>query len=229
MKKSILILSILFVSILNAQEQKIVTPMITVSGEGKVKVIPDQVSIIVGAENIGKDAQEVKKKNDETIASIIKTIKKFNIASTDYQLTNVNLHRNYDYDTKKYNYSSSQAVTVLLKDMKIYDEFMMSINESGVNTISGLEFKSSKMEIYEKEARKKAMLNAKQKAEDYVSVLNQKVGKALVISDNSTVNYPQPILYRAKSMSMESDAAPETMAAGEISIDANVQVSFVLD
>ena len=215
---------------MNAQEQKPVIPMITVSGEGKIKVTPDQVSISLGAENIGKDAQEVKKKNDESIAAIIKTIKKFNIPATDFQLANVSLYRSYDYDTKKYNYTASQTVKVLLKDMKIYNEFMYSINESGVTNISGLEFMSSKMETYEKEARKKAMLNAKQKAEDYVSVLNQKVGKALIINDNSSVNYPQPVLYRAMAKSMDESApAPETMAPGEISIDANVQVSFVLD
>ena len=35
------------------------------------------------------------------------------------------------------------------------------------------------------EARKKAVLDAKKKAEDYVSALNQKVGKAVLISDSS--------------------------------------------
>jgi uncharacterized protein YggE len=231
MKKAFLILSILFVSIMIAQEQqKIATPLISVSGEGKIKVTPDQVSISLGVENVGKDAQEIKKKNDESIAAIIKTIKKFNIPTTDFQLTNVSLNRNYDYDKKKYSYIASQTITVLLKDMKIYNEFMMSINESGVNNISGLEFKSSKIEMYEKEARKKAMLNAKQKAEDYVSVLNQKIGKAIIISDNSNTYYPQPILYNTKAMAMGDNAgAPETMAAGEITINANVQVSFILD
>jgi uncharacterized protein YggE len=36
-------------------------------------------------------------------------------------------------------------------------------------------------------------IRSKQKAEDYVSVLGQKVGKAITISDNSQNYYPQPM------------------------------------
>jgi uncharacterized protein YggE len=105
------------------------------------------------------------------------------------------------------------------------------LNDAGVNSIQGVEFKSSKMEEYERDARKKAMLNAKQKAEDYVSVLGQKIGKALLISDNSQVNYPQP-RYKGVMMAMAESAdgsARESLAIGEIEINATVNVSFILD
>ena len=107
----------------------------------------------------------------------------------------------------------------------------MGLNDVGVNSIQGVEFKSSKMEEHEREARKKAMLNAKQKAEDYVSVLGQKVGKALFITDNSQVHYPQP-MYKGAMMAMadaESAAPRETLAIGEIEINSTVNVSFVLE
>ena len=107
---------------------------------------------------------------------------------------------------------------------------MMGITETGVTNINGVEFKSSKMETYEADARKKAILNAKQKALDYVSVLNQKIGKALIISDNSQPYYPQP-MFKGAMMSMRADesAPKETLAIGEIEIIANVQVTFVLE
>ena len=107
----------------------------------------------------------------------------------------------------------------------------MDVMETGINVINGVEFKSSKMETYETEARKKAILNAKKKADDYVSVLpGQKVGKAILISDNSYTNYPQPV-FMAKGMMMESDAAAprETLAVGQIEIVCTVNVSFSLE
>lgn len=58
------------------------------------------------------------------------------------------------------------------------------VNE-GVNRIDNVAFKSSKMLQLKSEARKLAMKEAKSKAEDFVFVLNQKVGKAILISDNS--------------------------------------------
>ena len=163
--------------------------------------------------------------------SIIKYIKKFNIPTSDYQTAQMSLYKNYDYEKKKYSYQANQTISVTLKDISKYDAFMMDVMDTGINVINGVEFKSSKMETYETEARKKAILNAKKKADDYVSVLpGQKVGKAILISDNSYTNYPQPV-FMAKGMMAEADAAMprETLAVGEIEIICTVNVSFVLE
>lgn len=233
MKNLVVTLITFFTVLAYAQDQKMnQIPQITVSGEGKIKVVPDQGIISLGVENTGKDAAEVKKTNDIIIDKILKFIKSNNIPSTDFQTTNVSLNKNYDYEKKKYNYVASQTVTVTLKDLKKYNEFMMGITQTGVTNIHGVEFKSSKMETFEAEARKKAILNAKQKALDYVSVLNQKIGKALLISDNSQTFYPQPMfkgVMAEQTMDLLSMPPRETLAVGEIEINANVQVTFVLD
>jgi uncharacterized protein YggE len=141
------------------------------------------------------------------------------------------LYKNYDYEKKKHSYQANQTISVTLKDISKYNAFMMDVMETGINVINGVGFKSSKMELFESEARKKAILNAKKKAEDYVSVLpGQKVGKAITISDNSQTNYPQPV-FMAKGMMADSEATQprETLAIGEIEIVSNVSVSFVLE
>lgn len=231
MKKLILLLTLVTSMNVMSQEQHKSVPQISISGEGKVKVTPDIVVIQLGVQNNGKDAKEVKTLNDVTIDKVIKYIKKFNIPSADYQTAQMSLHKNYDYDKKKYSYQANQTVSVTLKDISKYDAFMMDVMDTGINVINGVEFKSSKMETYETEARKKAILNAKKKADDYVSVLaGQKVGKAILISDNSYTNYPQPV-FMAKGMMAEADTAMprETLAVGEIEIVCTVNVSFVLE
>ena len=228
MKKSIIILFTLVATSMNAQENKLV-PQISVSGEGKVKVAPDQVVINLGVQNTGKDAAEVKRMNDETVDKVVKYIKKFGIPTSDFQTTNVNLYKSYDYETKKHNFQASQSITITLKDIKKYDELMMGLVDTGINNINGVEFKSSKMEEHKVTARKQAILDAKKKAEDFVSVLNQKVGKAILITDNSQPMY-QPPMYRNVMMKAEAmDAIPETLAIGEIEIITNVNVSFLLE
>jgi len=231
MKNTILVLTLFLTTMVEAQDSKAIqTPQITVSGEGKVKVTPDIGVVSLGVEHTGKDAAEVKKLNDEVIDKVIKYIKKNGIPANDFQTTNVSLYKNYDYEKKKYNFVANQTITVTLKDLKKYNEFMMGISDTGVTTIHGVEFKSSTLQVQETQARKLAMVNAKQKAEDYVSVLNQKVGKALIISDNST-NYNPPPMFKGAARAMESDASisNETLAVGEIEITATVQVSFILE
>lgn len=231
MKKAVLILITLFATMTEAQEQKQI-PQIAVNGEGKIKVKPDQVEINFGVENFGKDAKEVKKLNDEKVDKVIKFIKKSGIASVDYQTTNVSLNRNYDYDKKKYNYQAVQNITILLKDVSKYDEIMMGLVDNDINSITNIEFKSSKLEEFKTEARKAAMKDAKKKAEDYVSVLGQKVGKALLITDNTQSYFPPQPMYKGAMRAMVEDSsagAQETLAVGEIEVIAIVSVSFILE
>lgn len=230
MKKVILILALVFMVNSYAQEHKQV-PMINVSGEGKVKVAPDQALISISIETKGTKAEDVKRENDKKMDAILKFIKKSNIAPEDFQTQRISLNPNYDYEKKKYNYIATQSVQILLKDLSKYDTLMEGLVNEGINRIDNVEFKSSKMLQLQSDARKLAIKEAKAKAEDFVSVLGQKVGKAIVISDNSQTYIPQPRMYEMKSMSMDKAAsAPrETLAIGEIEIIANVSVSFVLE
>lgn len=103
------------------------------------------------------------------------------------------------------------------------------VNE-GINRIDNVEFKSSKLAQLQSDARKLAMKDAKIKAEDYVSVLSQKVGKAIMISDNSQVYITTaPRMYAMKSSISDESAPRETLAIGEMEIIANVSVSFILE
>jgi uncharacterized protein YggE len=231
MKKTVIILVLLFTTLTHAQEIKPI-PMINVSGEGKVKVVPDQAAISISVETKGVKATDVKKENDTKIDAVLKYIKKMNIAKEDFQTQRVNLYPNYDYEKKKSNYMATQTVIVLLKDLNKYDSLMDGLVDLGINRIDNVEFKSSKMESLQTEARKLAIQNAKAKAEDFVSVLNQKVGKAMTISDNSQADFPPRPMYGMKAMAMAADggnAPKETLATGEIELVVNVSVSFVLE
>ena len=230
MKKTFLIIATFFAIVVQAQEQKNQVPQISVTGEGKVKIVPDQAVVTVGFQNSGKDANEVKNLNDEIVDRVIKFLKKSGISATDYKTNNVSLYKGYDYEKKKSNFQASQTLIITLKDLSKYDYIMMGLNDVGVNSINGVEFKSSKIEDYESDARKKAILNAKQKAQDYVSVLGQKVGKALLIKDNSQSYIPQP-MYKGNMMAMAADGGTqrETLAVGELEINTSVSVTFALE
>jgi uncharacterized protein YggE len=230
MKRALLILSLFVVTLLSAQEMKQI-PQISVTGEGKVKVAPDQVLILATVETKGTNVKDVKKQNDKQVEAVLKMIKKMNLAPADYKTQRVSLNPQYDYEKKKRSYNATQTIEILLRDLSNYDELMEGLVDEGINRIDNVTFQSSKLAQYQSEARKLAMKEAKMKAEDYVSVLGQKVGRALTISDNSQNYYPQP-MYGVMKMETMADggAGPrQTLAAGEIEITANVSVSFILE
>jgi uncharacterized protein YggE len=230
MKKTFLLVICLFTVLAYSQEVKQI-PQINVSGEGKVKAVPDQVTIFATIETKGTNAKDVKKQNDQQMEGVLKFIKSMNLAPADYKTKRVSLNPQYDYEKKKHSYNATQTVEILLKDLSKYDELMEGLVDQGINRIDNVTFQSSKLAQYQSDARKLAMKDAKIKAEDYASVLGQKVGAGITITDNSQTYYPQPV-YAMKSMAMDSVAgAPptETMAAGEIEIIANVSVNFKLE
>lgn len=231
MKKSLLILITLFATMVEAQEHQKQIPQIVVNGEGKIKVTPDQACITIAIETKGTKAIDVKKENDIAVEKVLQFIKKIKLPKEDVLTQRVQLNPNYDYDKKKHSYIANQTIVINLKDLAKYDELMEGIVDAGANRIDNVEFKSSKLAQLQSDARKAAMKDAMKKAEDYVSVLNgQKVGKALLINDNSQVYYPQPTYMKVMATSMQDDAAPrETLAVGEIEVTSNVQVSFILE
>lgn len=230
MKKTVIILLTMFATNTQAQEIKQI-PMINVSGEGKIKIAPDEALISISVETKGTNAADIKKENDAKIDAILKLIKKSNISKEDYQTQRVALNPNYDYEKKKSNYIAVQTIQVLLRDLSQYDALMEGLVSTGVNRIDNVVFQSSKIKQLQSDARKLAIKDAKAKAEDFVSVLGQKVGKAITISDNSSNYNPPPIMYSSmKAMAMSDAAAPrETLATGEIEIISNVSVSFILE
>mgnify|MGYP002795046526 FL=1 len=168
--KSILIL-FAAMSTFAIQAQQVLTPqpMVTVTGEGIVKVIPDQVLIKSRIEHEGDDAQEVKKKNDEVVNQVIKYLKAQGIPEKNIQTDYLNLNKNYNYNDKTYSYVANQAISIKLEDLKNYEKIISGLMGVGLNRIDGIQFKSTEIEKHKTEARKKAVLDAKKKATEYAT------------------------------------------------------------
>ena len=233
MKKYLFILIILLSNVAISQNNTptiIIQPTIDVMGVGIVKVTPDEVTIKVQVEHKGQNPKELKQKNDFIINNVLAFIKSMNIADKQVQTEYVRLNKNYDYQTKTYNFSANQSVSIHLKNLELYESLMNGLMERGINRIDGISFSASTINDLKSQARIKAMQNAKMKAEEYTKVLNQSIGKAVLITEFNNTNYPGPV--NRKTMMMSSDASgmeQQTIAVGEIEVVTKVNVSFLLN
>lgn len=233
MKKNLFILMILLNNLAMAQNNThttIIQPTIEVMGVGIVKVTPDEVTIKVQVEHKGQSPKELKQKNDFIINDVLAFIKSMNIADKQVQTEYVRLNKNYDYQTKTYNYLANQSVSIYLKDLKIYESLMNGLMDRGINRIDGISFSTSKINDLKSQARIKAIQNAQMKAEEYTKVLNQSIGKAVLITEFNNTNYQGQV--NTKRMMMSSDTSgmeQQTIAVGEIEVVTKVNVSFLLN
>lgn len=223
MKRYILLLTLLAGSLSFAQKNP--EPKVTVMGTGTVNVVPDRVVINSRIEHTGSSATEVKEQNDQVVNDVIKYLKSQGIEAKDIQTEYIRLNKEFDYNSKETFYSANEAISILLRDLSKYETVMSGLLQSGLNRIDGIEFKSSKKEELQAEARKKAVLNAKSKAKEFAEALGQQVGQALIIDEVQTDHY-QPI--HRMEMKADSSAEQETIAPGEMEVTVKVNVSFFL-
>ncbi|MFI2743466.1 SIMPL domain-containing protein [Zhouia sp. PK063] len=227
------LMMIAFIAILGFQAKAQTTttmqtqPTVSVTGEGKVQITPDQVVINVRAENEGQTAAEVKAANDKAVANVLAFLKKMKVDSKDVKTEYLRLNKNYDYNVKEYKYTANQSISILVRNLDQYEQIMEGLVASGINRIEDINFKSSEMDKYEAQARIKAVKDAKEKAEAYANVLGQKVGKAITISEAGHTATPIPVAFKTMAVN-SNESSDATIAIGQLEVSATINIAFEL-
>lgn len=227
--KKLLLIMLLCAGVTTNAQKEITVPAVNVTGEGIVKVKPDEVLIKSRIEHEGSSAAEVKKQNDVVVDKVIKYLQANGVKDEAIKTEYLNLNKRYDYNDKTYSYVANQAISIKLDDLAEYEKIMKGLLENGLNRIDGIQFKSSEMEKYEEEARKLAVLDAQKRAKELAGPLGQEIGKAISISEMDYNSF-QPV-YRmdeAVEMSAAKGANQQTIAPGELEIKIKVNVGFEL-
>ena len=214
-----------------AQEKPV--SLVNVNGEHIIKVEPDGATVNFMISTTNLDLKTAKRENDEIVSKAIIYLKKEKIADKDLRTTQVDLqpYNEYVKDEKPVQmFRAQQSLTFKVKELTKLTDLLSGLVNLGVNNIQGVQFTSTKMDIFQDEAREKAMLDAKRKATILAQAVGQKVLSAFTINDNtmSGGNRPRQVYMAYKSADMLSNAEQEPIAAGEIEITANVQVGFLL-
>lgn len=225
MKKSFLL--VLFLISLAGYSQERQESLVSVTGEGTVRIIPDEVLIRARIEHTGKSVSEVKEQNDKVVDAIIKFLRSQDIPARNFQTEYITLNKDYNFQSKDTFYSANQAIAIRLKDLDKYESLISGLLDSGLNRIDGIQFDSSQREALESEARKKAVVDAREKAMELAEAIDQQIGKATQINELSGGNRPSP-MYRAMEVQSADSGQQETLAPGEMVITIRVNASFLL-
>jgi uncharacterized protein len=219
-----------------AQQQPVLPPLVTVTGTGEVKVQPDEIVLNIGIDVRDKNLDAARKQNDERVVALLNFLKKSGIDAKNIQTTNLNVYPNYvgEYgQTTPEFYMTQKSVSIIIKEVKRFDEILTGIYKTGTNRVEGIEYRSSDIQKYREQARKLAIQAAKQKATALSSELGSKVGRVYNITENTGPSYPGP-QFRGQMANkmMESpaaDAGGPTISLGQLVVTASVEVSFILE
>ncbi len=204
---------------------------IAITGEGKVTAIPDIASVTLGMENTGMDIQAIQKKNSDTINSLISQLKALGIDEKDIQTVNYSINPQYDYSNGTQTligYSVFQNVTVKIRKTDQVSNVLKIAGDLKLNQVGGLTFEIDQPEIYQQEARIKALQNAKDKAQALAAVMGVKLGKVLSFSESSNNYSPYPI-YAEKSMGIGGGGVAPSVSPGSQDVIIDTTIIYELD
>lgn len=204
---------------------------IWVNGRGQVYAAPDlallKLGVSVRQESVAKAQSEAALAMDKVMSAL----KAGGIADADIQTQYFNIQQETRWDEKQQQeivtgFRVTNTVTAKIRDTGKVGKIIDSAASAGgdLTRVEGISFTFDDTTEYRKEARTKAMTDARDKAEQLAKLSGVKLGKPVYISES--VSYP---VYAQTGRPADVAAAPATpISPGEMSISIDVQVVYTI-
>lgn len=203
---------------------------ITLNGRGTVDHAPDIAMITLGVSVEAETASTAMSQQTTKMNGVFAAVKAAGVADRDMQTSNLSLNPVYEYPNNQRprltGYNASNQITIKVRDLKNLGKTLDAVVKGGGNTINGVSFSIDKPESFQNDARIAAIKDAAAKAELYANAVGYKVKRIVTVSEQEY--YPQPVPMMARMMNQDAAAESTPVAAGEVSLTQNVNVTFEL-
>lgn len=209
----------------------IVRDTIAIDGYGKVTASPDVARIDLGVYSEGVDVQKTQTDNTEKINAIVNAIKKLDVKSEDVQTSNYSINPKFNWDNGRQTligYTVSQNVTVKVRDLKKVGDILTKAGELGANQVNGVTFNIDDPSKLKQQARKKAIEDARDKADELAKALGLNVVRVVNFLESSDrMGYPIPMMATSEAVGKGGGtvSVPD-IQSGSLDIVSNVSVTF---
>lgn len=182
--------------------------MISVAGEGRVKLTPDRVRFNVGVETMAATPSEALEQNNQKIKAVIDALKKAGAKSEEIQTSNFSIHPQFEYvDNRRpriIGYQVTNSVTVTREATTDAGRLLQAAVNAGVNQASGLSFFVADESRAREEGLRKAFADARAKAETLARAAGRTVGRAVAITEGGAPPVSLPPMYGRMAMASEA-------------------------
>lgn len=201
---------------------------VSVSGTGKVTYVPDLLHVSVGVSNDGKTANEAWQKNAEAVKKLFEVLKTFGIDPKDMKTAGLNITPRYvqhkDQEPELVGYTATYDLNVTVRKFNEAGKVLDALVENGANRHMNIAFGHSDVEKLMDEARTKAAIDARKKADLYVTASGASLGQVLSISEGQAYT-PQYFPYERVA---KFDAGLP-IAAGTQDLSVNITVVYAIN
>ncbi|HYF10619.1 MAG TPA: SIMPL domain-containing protein [Candidatus Paceibacterota bacterium] len=222
----------------------VVQNTITVDGRGEVNYKPDIATFTFAVTEEGKTVAEAQAKSSERMDKALKFLKDSGVEDKDVKTTGYHISPKYSYQTsatcvpygpcvppdpKIVGYTVSQNVEVKVRKTDEAGDLLSGIGNVGVQNVSSLMFSVDDEEKYKREARAKAIEDARAKAKALASDLDVRIVRVVSFSE---AGYPMPYYGYGKGgvaydrMEVAPQVANVQVPSGENEVVSQVSITY---
>lgn len=164
---------------------------IRVAGEGKIRVMPNQVTLTINVSFTKPKMVEAVRTTQETVDSVLDILSNFGRKNLDIKTSSISANKEYDYNsnvTKFIGYQAQQSIDFVLNDINKFTEVTGKLLETRISSIAHIKFSHSQADSLLREADLIAYDDALKSATKLCSRANVKLGKLLFISNIDSGN-----------------------------------------
>lgn len=203
---------------------------ISVTGTGQVDLPPDMATVRIGVTHQDEAAAAALQQTSDALAAMLERLTGLGVAERDVQTSGLSLNPVWRDRPERqgqpapWGFEASNMVTVRLRDLEQLGAVLDALVSGGANRLDGVSFGLQKPEAAQDEARRLAVAEARRKAVLYAEAAGVSLGQVISLSETGA-HQPRPQMMEMASM--RADSVP--VAAGEVAIEAAVQMVFALE
>lgn len=204
-------------------------PVVVVTGEGLVKVTPDQAWVTLAVEARSKDPKTAQAQAAKAMSAVQARLLEAGVAKEAIRTLSYGLHLESDWvDGKQVTrgYVARNTIEVRLDDITRVGEIIDLAIDNGANAVHGIRFDVKSRDTLEREALKRAAADARARAEAAAAGVGATLGRVVRIEQPSASVYPMPSSPMMMRESAQADKTP--VVAGEIEIRAAVTLTATI-
>lgn len=220
-----------------AAETPVPARVVQVTGAGEAETAPDRAQLSMSVEARNLELKTAEAKVNEVVRAYLAEAKGLGATEAELSTASYSVNAEYDWvDNKQVfrGYRAAREITVKVKDLAKVGDYLLRATKVGINQVNPPVLESSKQKEIEREALKRATLDARTQAQLIAETLGMKLGLARTVNA-SAQNFqpPMPVMPKAMMMRVASDAPPsgnEQMgfSGGQIRATSSVTVEFEL-
>lgn len=164
---------------------------IRVSGEGKIRIMPDQVTLTINTAFTKPRMVDAVRETQNTVDSVIAILGKYGNKKEDIKTSSVSANKDYQFigNTNKFvGYQAQQTIDFVLHDLSKFTELTGRLLETKISGIGSISFDHSKADSILREADLIAYDDALKSAQKLASRADVKIGKLLFLSNDGSAS-----------------------------------------